>query len=337
MPEIFWGVIRERVQSNGASESSGIDTEPLGCNTRVGPVRIALGDAGAARLLVPVKLEENRFECETGPNLYARLSMLSLDGQPRQFIDLCCNAADLEPIFSDFCEQVCRHLDSGLTGKPAVLKTIEEFRQLFQRENQKSVELSKVLGLLGELSLLNDLLEQNERAAATWLGSGPHRRDFVGTAIAAEVKASVRRGQPIVTISSIDQLEPGTDEELFLVYYRFEEVGGNGLRVSALVEAARENAVDLDHLNKRLEAAGFDNDARAAWDARAFRVVERRMYSVPADFPRLGRDLMIDGQLRPGVSNVKYDLDLDHASEWRLDPPKEQDFLTRLAGATSEA
>lgn len=188
----------------------------------------------------------------------------------------------------------------------------------------------KQLGLFAELTALIEVFAPAvgaERAVPSWRGPVAAYQDFQYGRVAVEVKAC-RGPQPgRVVISSARQLDATACDALYLLVVLVDarqDGTGSSLpevvsRARALAKCSAAAAMDLDDL--LLEALYLD--VHAPKYTIRFTVRALNAYSVTSDFPRL-----VEAGLPPGIDVVKYRLDLDACSPWRIDP--------RLVGAALE-
>lgn len=332
MTGIYWGVLRDH-KLNRPENAEGFSAEPVGNETPKGRIRIALSPEGRARFLVPVDIRTRQISVEDGTLLSVSISTLHIGGTPCRFIDIVCRERHLEPIFSDFCEEICRKIENGEPGQRAVEGSFAEYRSLFAVARSREISLEKITGLLGELEVLGWLQKHDRKAVRNWFGPTANRHDFSASDVAAEVKTTLSSGSDIITISSLEQLSPSKDRALHLLFLRFEEVGGQGLRISRQIARVRDRCSDPSLLDERLRQLDYYEEDAVKWDERSFAFVSRRFFRVEDDFPRLGPDLLSEGELRQGIGKVSYQLDLRAASRFALDKDEETDLLVQLSGA----
>ena len=332
MTDIYWGVLRDHGMS-GSENVDGLPTEPVSIETAQGPVRVALTAEGHARFLVPVDIRTRQISVEGGTLLSVSLKTLHIGGAPFRFIDIVCNERHLEPIFSDFCEEVCRKIENGNTAQRSVEETFYAYRSLFAIAHSRQIPLEKIVGLLGELEVLGWLLEHDPGAVGNWLGPTGSKHDFSASAVSGEVKTTLSSGSDTVTISSLEQLTPVGERALHLLFLRFAEVGRQGLKISQRIARVRDACIDPSLLDERLEKLDYYEEDADKWDERSFSFEARRFYRVTEDFPRLGSDLLVEGELRQGIGKVSYVLDLRAASRFALNQSEEAQLLERLSGA----
>lgn len=301
---------------------------PLPATTLAGPVRLAVGSGGEARLLVPLSAREKVGDIEAGGALKVGVTTLMLNQRAIRFLDVTCMSSDLEPVFGEVVDDIIRRLAEHKDGVEAVARAIRDFRVLLIPSAEKVVEKSRVIGLVAELLVLNRLLDISPSAWRCWRGPAGDRHDFRARDQSLEVKASLTAGARQVTINGTAQLDPPTGGSLHLAHLTLEVVGGGLLNVSALGERALRLVDDPARLRELLTAAGCSDVHEQAWNRFAFRAEAERLYRVGPGFPRIVSSSFIDGQIPPGVVDVTYTLDLTLAA--RLErPPAELDLILR--------
>jgi hypothetical protein len=172
-----------------------------------------------------------------------------------------------------------------------------------------------LVGLLGELIVVAELVELAPHSVLGWGGAERERHDFRLGQVAIEVKTTLRSdiASKKVRISSLDQLQPPDHGRLFLHAIHLERTEGGSISLPVLIERIenRLDGISLDHFRAVL---GVDDGVRV--DARAFSVLSRNSYEVRGDFPCLVPAKFSSGRPDEGVSNVQYDLDLGQAERF---------------------
>jgi hypothetical protein len=317
-----------RLRQPGAGQSvPGISSIALEVRTAAGAVRLALGDAGEARVLIPLVASEAFPIVEDSRGITVRDTVLSADGRAIRFADITCREEVLEGVFSRLVQQIVSELDAGKAVATAVEGAVREFRMLLMRGGAVTVEAA--LGLLGELLVLEELMHM---APGAWRGWAPPdgRHDFRAGDAALEVKSTRRAAARRVTISSIDQLAAPEAGTLTLLWRCFEEHAGAPHTVPRAAARLIALADDPEGMEHALKAHGYEIDTAAAWDRFAFSTLGSEAYRVVEGFPRL---LAPRGGLPRGVKKVRYDVELDAAAAYRLSFDEEKLAVARFIEA----
>lgn len=209
-------------------------------------------------------------------------------------------------LFAKVCLDVIGYASHAATGMAValVLTRLESWRQ-FLRSVGAGMQRSELIGIMGELQVLRQLLSEQERAFSTWRAPDDGLHDFENIGHALEVKTTLGPGSR-VTISSLDQLNDAGLERLDLVHVRLYE-SAQGETVDEIVDDIEANLMDNDIRRKLSDALlrrGLDPTERRASDLRAS-LQHINTFHVTDGFPRILRH-----DLPAAVSEVSYALDL---------------------------
>ena len=307
-----WNVLRA-----GQTDSDGLEIPslPLPVGTEAGPVRLAVGPNGEARLLLPLSRHERLGTIEAGAALQIGVTTLMHRGRAAKFLDIMCLSRELEPVFDEVVDGVLARIAANVGSVDAVRTTIEDFRALLVTPIRQEIERSRVAGLVAELLILNRLLDLSTAAWRTWRGPDGDRHDFRARGYSLEVKASLRAGTTEITINGLEQLEPPSGGgTLHLAHFVLEPVEGGLLTVSALGGQALAKANDPGRLRELLALVGCADTRDPEWNQHSFRIEKERLYWVSAEFPRIAPSSFASGIVPPGVVDATYRIDLAFAA-----------------------
>lgn len=312
-----WSILR-----TGAGEPSGLEiaTVPAGVSTVDGPVRLALGRSGEARLLLPLSARESGKEVLGAPALQIEVSSYSYRNRQQRFLDLTCMTQELEKVFAELGDEILSRIEAGAGCAEAARSTIEEFRSLLVRPSSSQVPVNKVAGLIGELLFLNRILDRNGSAWRSWRGPAGDRHDFSSQSHALEVKVSLGKGRTSITINGFEQLEKPAGGTLHLVHLELEAAGSGMLSVDALGRAALGKADEPENLQQLLSALGCEDVSDPSWNHTSFRIENETLYLVDEGFPRLVPTMLAAASPPGGISKVSYSADLSTASDFLIGP-----------------
>lgn len=264
--------------------------------------------------------------------LDAEIFRTDIGGRSVQGIHLWCAREDLGDAFGAFCNALVARVCAGDDVYPAFLDCLEEFRRLLAEVSDRGGR-SALVGLLGELIVLADMTEFTSDALRFWAYPDRDRHDFRNGRTALEVKATLRSqsGGALVSISSLDQLVPPNDGELYLQWIKLERDPAGDISIDALTHriGLRLPLSGREVLRGKLGAMLTSSSA-----GLTFSLQDRRAFRVTDQFPRLTPDRLSAGALDPGVSRISYDVDLAAAETCRCTPAE----ATRLfVNGTHEA
>lgn len=319
------------LEAGGGSNEFELATVRLPLDAGYGAVRVARGPGGEEQLLIPTESGRRLPESISSEAVGVRIVQYLIDGRPKPFIEMRCGASDLQAPFRALVDDVLRRLVDGLAPERAVVEAILQFRDLLRQRRQYSIE--ELVGLFGELQLLNELLVVNPAAAVCWTGPLRQRHDFSSVSVCAEVKSTLRRDGRQVHISSLEQLQPPTDDRPLVLFHTvLERSGAGGRSVSELLEQSTRLATDPTVIDRALRELRVDDwRSNDRLSAERFSVLRVEAFWVDALFPRLDPMSFKAGHPPPGVLGVEYTLDLDHAIQWRLAPLEVPALIVRLA------
>lgn len=188
---------------------------------------------------------------------------------------------------------------------PQFLARLDAWRR-FLRERRAGLTHNETVGLLGELLLLERLVQADGSMLSTWTSPDDGLHDFLVRGQALEVKTSLGPASAL-RISTLDQLDPSGLRRLDLVHVRLIETpDGRSLgNVITGVERALPNEGARRAFANALLRRGLmphDLAARSAplIDVRAFSA-----YAVGDPFPKLARTAV-----PAAVQDAEYSLEL---------------------------
>jgi hypothetical protein len=304
-------------------------TRPVGVRVNGRDMLAAIDAAGQKHLLIPLSTSVvDGDHASQGVTLGSRT--LRTDSADVTYADLQCRISSLDLVFERLVEDVLKRLTAdGSTPVTTCRKVLDDWRALLRAADQ-SLSRETVIGLVGELEVLRLLAGDNSVGALdAWRGPSKSVHDFVQGGTELEVKTTTSVDGNFVSISNIDQLDPGLVSSLHLV-----------------VVHAREDATahSLDERIDDLFALGLPNDALLAKVASAgyvygsgvsvedrFRVRSVRAWAVGDSFPGLRRAELGEARLK-GVSKIRYELALDSAPR-RLSDKEFDQFMATWVGS----
>lgn len=207
-------------------------------------------------------------------------------------------------------------VDDLVAGRPlhvAMARSVDTFLELLANRSRLSEE--KTVGLIGELLLLESLIEHlgQDSALAGWLGPESEEHDFVLSDLDAEVKTTLSERRTHI-IGTETQLQPSPHRPLWLVSVQLTRAGdavqGFGLpdvigRVRLTLNRAAETFIG------HLRTLGWNDADADLYRERYLLRTTPAAYLVDDRFPALTRQ-RIDGVVpQPElVSAVSYRVDV---------------------------
>lgn len=183
--------------------------------------------------------------------------------------------------------------------------------QEFMRAGGQALTGEAEVGLVGELLMLAEIVNAGvpaPQAVESWKGPLDGLQDFELGAGAVEVKTTASASGFVARIGSLEQLDDGVRQPLFVAGVRLRN-GVTGQTLAEIADAVR-GQVSMDSaadrlFTERLLKAGFHECHRNAY-LRRFTLECVRIHEVTESFPRLTH-----GRVPSGVLRASYDIDLN--------------------------
>ena len=224
-------------------------------------------------------------------------------------------------LFFTLCSDVVSAAEQSDDLEGAVERAIRRTRRwsfLLRGGSQKGMSIEEQRGLVGELTLLEELAAAVGSAAAieSWKGPEGASKDFEFPGLCIEVKARRGAAKPNVRISSEDQLADVAKSELLLRVYDIDSaVVPKGQTLHEIIARLQfkfaEQEDVFDRWQTLLDATGYDIEHN--YSDRRWAVGLARTYVIAEGFPRIIAPLCI------GVSNVAYSIALEACEQFKCE------------------
>ena len=254
-------------------------------------------------------------------------------GKVEHFIRVDCMSDELHAVFDKLIERVIQRLVNGSTAADSCRDAIREFRRLLARSRGDLPTEEVIIGLIGELHLLLQLVEIEPKHWRSWIGVRGTNVDFSFANVDIECKTGRSSDAPRITVHGLDQLEPMNEHRLFLRYLAVEPNPSGPLHVPGLIDMVLRHVVDQEGFMDLITQTPYNPVQRELWEEQAYTPVASTIYSVNEAFPRIRPSTFEAGQLPEAISSLRYDISLQHAVSCRL---TESDSRTLLHGLISE-
>lgn len=183
--------------------------------------------------------------------------------------------------------------------------------QAFMRKGTLPLSAENEVGLVGELTVLEKMLEVGmapEAAIRAWSGPLDGLRDFELGFGAIEVKTTVATAGLVAKIGSLEQLDDTNCKPIFLgaVKYALTESGQTlPEKISAIRMRLESDPIRLSEFDDRILAAGY-LPAHSPQYHRRFSLRDIAILEIGENFPRL-----MHGNVTPGVISARYEINLE--------------------------
>lgn len=218
-------------------------------------------------------------------------------------------------LFAAICDEMVKGLASGKDPSELISDVAQRWRDLLAISNTDEATLSQILGMFGELLVLDSLIADiaPNLALAAWVGVDKARHDFEFSKNAFEIKTSRVLNRTVAQIHGVQQLATSPNTDLVLCHVQLEW-SPEGFNLMDLVENIRKKlpeslAVDFDN---KLGLAKFTEIRLANSAPYRFKIVRCALFSVNDSFPKITRaELVRLGSVDTHLTSLNYGLSLD--------------------------
>ena len=187
----------------------------------------------------------------------------------------------------------------------------------FLKELRGESPRERIIGLIGELLAIRDVLDTSNLEAASWQGPLGGIQDFIGENDVLEVKTGTNRNGALHhKISGLYQLRAPHEGRLFVHSFRIVLGKKGEEKLNDLISNVRslslfESAQAQNHLDECLVSAGFSDDLDPS--LTQFSVLDSKTYEVTEEFPRLDpTNTNADAR----ILEVRYSLDFSQLDDF---------------------
>jgi hypothetical protein len=222
-------------------------------------------------------------------------------------------------VFASLVDFLCDELPkSDANGRPEEILDQQLSKWIeFSRTARFVISTNRMLGLVGELIAIRDVLDNLSFTAANWQGPTGAPQDFRGDKSALEVKVSSNRTGPLVhTISSIDQLGVSSDIQLHVLSLRAKFVSSGGESVHDLVNRVAGLESFASPIEQRIfweTMSRFGYSEALPAEVSRFEIFEQKLFEVRTGFPAITRQ---NTTLDSRIVQVSYNLDFSALGEY---------------------
>lgn len=315
--ETIWISLQPPTSSDGISgkRASGMPAEQ--------PVYLAIDGRGRRHLLIMVPDDTQNISQRETKGLEVTTARFQVGTNPESlYVDLVCIDQAQDPTFSAVAQDLLRTLSRprGLQ-RDSIISALARWRAFWSTRGD-GMSREDALGLFGELWFMRRwLYPVNTEIVDRWQATDDARHDFQWPVVSVEVKTTASRtpGEPVHSISSLDQLDNPERGQLFLFSLQVNEdaLATNSLHslVEGLTHELRNDFQAMTSLNDKLARRGYSPADRGA-PTRKFRSLAERLYRVEEGFPRITRQTFQPAGLPSGVVDIGYTIDLAACQQW---------------------
>lgn len=190
-----------------------------------------------------------------------------------------------------------------------IIDKYEDWSAFFASGGLGKDATSKIIGLIGELLILEKVIETlDETAITTWWGPVRHRHDFEFADSGIEVKTTINPNSNEVEIHGLKQLSPDTGRSLYLAHLKLN-LDPQGLNLSELIERLLLSKVSKFELKEKITKSGVSEDLIESFADFKFNGFIVRYFLVDTAFPSITQENLSAADLAR-ITRVSYKIDL---------------------------
>ena len=215
-------------------------------------------------------------------------------------------------LFGAFVDELLHCIDAGNGNVVQEIQDLlKKWKSLLALDEAKTLSLNVISGLLGELLLLDHLLNRLELDALdNWVGPNGNRHDFEFPSSSIEVKTTTVRNGDEIRVNGSTQLVPypGKSVSILRVKLEFEP---NGISLPSLIEKiSLARNIDSTKLHEKLSKIGYRSELADSYKSICFQVVEFQIIPVDEHFPRISPDALQKIDPSGRIHEVEYSVNV---------------------------
>ena len=211
-------------------------------------------------------------------------------------------------LFGAFLDELLKSIEGG---KGLLLEDIknllEKWKNMLTLDTEKVMSLKSVIGLFGELLLLDYLVNIKKIATLdNWVGPNRNRHDFEFLQHSIEVKSTTVKNGNDIHVSGVTQLEPYPGKTVAILRVKLE-IEPNGVSLPQLIERiVAGNSISLEKLMEKLLKVGYQSDNEHHYRDLNFQATEFQVIPVDSKFPRITANSLLGIDPGARIKDVEY-------------------------------
>ncbi|WP_168700656.1 PD-(D/E)XK motif protein [Gordonia paraffinivorans] len=294
-------------QDAGSIHGTEILSRPIGLLLAAGEALIGIDSARERHLLLPVVSESVPVD-RTSAGVALGPRVLVAGDAATKYVDLHCTDPSLALVFERLADDIVDRLGK-YPSRPVstCIAVLDEWRSLLGKA--KSVSKETVVGLVGELTVLETLAKRDPVAALqAWRGPMGAIHDFVGAEGDIEVKTTaVERNALTVQVSGIDQLDPDSCKSLNLIVLQVS-ADHTAPTLDERIDYLSSLGIPKRRLIDTVAEAGYVFEAMIDINTQ-YSVDSIRLWQIDNEFPSIRRSDIDPGRLG-SIVDLNYSISL---------------------------
>ena len=224
------------------------------------------------------------------------------------FIELS-NVGSIDVIlFGAFLDELFKSIEeeNGLLLEE-IKNLLEKWKNLLSLDTEKVMSLGSVIGLFGELLLLDHLVNGKKIATLdNWVGPSGNRHDFEFLQHSIEVKSTTVKNGNDIQLNGVTQLESYPGKTVTILRIKLE-IEPNGVSLPQLIKKIMQaNSINLEKFKEKLLKVGYRSDKEDHYRKLCFQPIEFQIIPVDSKFPRITAESLLDIDPAARIRDVEY-------------------------------
>jgi len=205
------------------------------------------------------------------------------------FIELS-NVGNIDVIlFGAFLDELLKSIEIGEGLLIVEIKNLlAKWKSMLSLDTEKIMSLNSVIGLFGELLVLDFLVNEMKMATLdNWVGPNGNRHDFEFLRHSIEVKSTTVKNGNEIHVSGVTQLEPYPEKIVTILRIKLE-IEPNGVSLPQLIQKmTTADSMDSEKFLEKLSKVGYKSDKEDHYAPICFQPIEFQIIPVDSKFPRI--------------------------------------------------
>lgn len=301
--------------------------------TPLGHPLITIDTDGRRHLLIPISGESYPVEDRQSAGVHITSNEWGYEGERQRYIDVICLKFHLNGIFDLMLLDILTALPEDYDYPDRVCRRVlNRWREFLTPEPRRLPDKTKLVGVWGELWILEQLARRDASVIKIWTGPDGGRFDFFNLKAALEVKTTLQRKGMTPTINGHDQMEPPSDGQLFFALLKVEERPVGGFSIPDLIDQLVEDGIERRQILTSLLKVGISPDIIPNSADLRLHLNEWLLYKVDEQFPKITTSSFKGDMLPNGVISMTYQIDLSTQPPYPLSEQLKEQFLNQFAG-----
>jgi len=315
MVDRAWSDVRQHRRVSGDLTVFELDLEVAG-----GRVLLGVDEDGFRRILFPLSPGGPCKDDVRSMGVQIKRSDL-LDRSIRTaYAEVVCRRPALNDLFSSITSEILELVDEN-PSRPDLKAGIvlDRWRSLLRADNSRGLELNKVIGLMGELIVLEEIASEGLIDVDHWTGPDMLRHDFTLPKGSIEVKTTTSAAGWRVQIHGTRQLDLPPRGDLVLVGVRLERSPEGARHLADQIERLISSGVSHEILWQKLNLLDIYEEPTERLTEHRFNLRESVAFEVDRSFPRIAEESFISGSMPEEIIDLGYTIDLTGRAHSTID------------------